>query len=227
MLEPIVDAGFDLSNAAFPYLAASELSVCAGVAARLFRVSFCGELGYEIAVPARYGDALFRRLLRTGAPLGAIPYGTEALGAMRIEKGFVAGGEINGQTTAGDLGLGKLLSTKKDYVGRVLAGREGLRDPARPVLVGLKPLDPNVKLRAGAHLAAVGKVGSTTVSEGFVTSAAHSPGLQSWIALGLLAHGTARLGERIRVLDPLQGVESPAEVCSPVLVDPEGVRVRS
>ena len=85
-----------------------------GIAARLFRISFSGEMAYELAVPARYGDAAIRAIMAAGEEFGITPYGTEALGVMRIEKGHVAGNEINGQTTARDLGLGRMMSTKKD-----------------------------------------------------------------------------------------------------------------
>ena len=112
--------------------------MCGGTKARLFRLSFSGELAYEIAVPARFGDALVRAIMEAGAPLGIAPYGTEALGVLRIEKGHPAGSELNGQTTAHDLGFGKLLSTKKDFIGRFMAARPALTDPARPTLVGLE-----------------------------------------------------------------------------------------
>src|SRR5215472_6922694 len=106
-LAAIVDAPFDLSNGAFPYMAVAELEVCNGVPARLYRLSFSGELAYEIGVPARYGDALPRALMQAGEPFGIVPYGTEALGVMRIEKGHVAGNELDGRTTADDLGFGR------------------------------------------------------------------------------------------------------------------------
>ena len=128
-----------IGNDAFPYMAVGEVTVCGGVPARLYRISFSGELAYEIGVPARYGDALARVLMQTGASLGMVPYGTEALGVMRIEKGHVAGNELDGRTTARDLGLGRMMSTKKDYIGRVLAGRPVLSEPDRMRLVGFKP----------------------------------------------------------------------------------------
>ena len=131
----------DLSNEAFPYLAARAVTVGGGIAARLFRISFSGELAYELAVPADYGDAAIRAIMAAGEPFGIAPYGTEALGVMRIEKGHVAGNEISGQTTARDLGLGRMMSTKKDYVGRGLAERPGLTDPERPSFIGFKPVD--------------------------------------------------------------------------------------
>ncbi|MGA2128496.1 MAG: sarcosine oxidase subunit alpha family protein, partial [Xanthobacteraceae bacterium] len=149
-LAALVDRPDDISDAAFPHLSAAEITVCGGVAARLYRLSYSGELAYEIGVPARYGDALAEALMTAGAPFGITPYGTEALGVMRIEKGHAAGNEIDGRTTARDLGFP--LSRAKDFIGRVMAGRPALLDPARPTLVGIRPLDAAQRLRAGAHL---------------------------------------------------------------------------
>ena len=102
-----------------------------GIPARLFRISFSGEHAYELAVPADYGNMVARALMQAGAEFGITPYGVEALSIMRVEKGHVAGGELNGTTTAGDLGLGKMMSTKKDYIGRMMAEREGLHRSER------------------------------------------------------------------------------------------------
>ncbi len=116
VVRKLVDEKFDLSDKAFPYLAAKELTVAGGITARLFRLSFSGEMAYELSVPARYGDAAIRAVMAAGAEYDIVPYGTEALGVMRIEKGHVAGNEINGQLTARDLGLGRMMSMKKDYI---------------------------------------------------------------------------------------------------------------
>jgi glycine cleavage system aminomethyltransferase T len=150
LLQRLLGDAADLSNEAFPYLACAEFRL-GQIPARLFRISFSGELGYEIAVPAGYGGALARRLADTGRDFGATPYGTEALSVMRIEKGHLAGNELNGQTVARDLGLGRMMSTKKDFVGRWMAARPALVDPQRPSLVGLKPVQPGDRLRAGAR----------------------------------------------------------------------------
>lgn len=125
-----------------------------GVSARLFRLSFSGELGYEVAVPARFGHAMAQALMQAGASFGIVPYGTEALGVMRIEKGHIAGSELDGRTTAADLGLGWMMSRNKDYVGRVMAERPGLPAPERQTLVGLSPARGTDRLHAGAHLIA-------------------------------------------------------------------------
>lgn len=225
VLQGVVDEPFDLSNEAFPYMACGELTVCDGVRARLFRISFSGELAYELAVPARYGDALVRRLMEVGEPHGIAPYGTEALGMLRVEKGHAAGGELNGNTTASDLGLGRMMSKKKDFIGRALAGRPGLAAPDRPTLVGLRPVDRSARLRAGAHLLPSQAECTAANDQGYVTSAAFSPALGHWIGLGLLTGGPERLGEVVRAYDPVRGGDLTVEVVSPVFVDPEGKRL--
>lgn len=224
LLERIVD-GFDLSNEAFPFMACAPLTVCGGLRARMFRISFSGELAYEIAVPARYGNALMARLIETGADLGAVPYGTEALGVMRIEKGHAAGNELNGQTSAQMLGLGRMVSTKKDSIGAVLSRREGLANDIR-VLVGLQPIDPSQPVVAGAHLFAEGAEQNTTNDQGWITSACHSPHVGSGIGLGFLADGAARMGQTVIAVNPLQNQQVPLRVVSAHFVDPDGGRLR-
>lgn len=218
LLQEMLGDAFDV--AALPPMGAVQFR-WGEVAVRLFRLSFSGERAYEIAVPARFGAALMRRV----HDLGATPYGTEALGAMRIEKGHVSGPELNGQTTAADLGLGRMMSRKKDYIGRVLAARPGLTDPARPALVGLKPLDKTRRLRGGGHFLKPGAAPVIANAEGHVTSATYSPMLGHWIALGLLAHGTSRHGETLLVHDPLRDGDTLVEICDPVFYDPEGHRL--
>jgi sarcosine oxidase subunit alpha len=226
VLERVIDPPRDLANAAFPHLAAGGVTVMGGIRARLFRVSFSGELGYEIAVPAAYGAALFARIIAAGADFGIAPYGTEALSVLRIEKGHVAGNEINGQTTARDLGMARMLARNKDYIGRVMAERPGLTAADRPALVGVKPLDRAQRLSAGAHFIDQGARPIAENDEGYMTSVAYSPTLGQWIGLGLLAGGPRRLGERVRAWDPLRGGDVLVEVCPPVFYDPQGERLR-
>jgi heterotetrameric sarcosine oxidase alpha subunit len=215
----------DLANEAFPYMAARHL-IWEGRTARLFRLSFSGELAYEISVPASAGDALVRALFAAGQDLGVTPYGTEALGVMRIEKGHPAGNELSGTTTAADLGMGRMLSAKKDFIGRIMAARPGLTDPDRQMLVGLRPVDGTSRIRAGAHLLSAGAEPIAANDQGYVTSAAFSPTLDLPIALALLSSGPSRHGERVIVHDPIRGGDVEAEVCDPVFVDPKGERVR-
>jgi methylglutamate dehydrogenase subunit C len=226
VLRKVVDTSHDISNASFPYMAAAPMTVMRGIEARLFRISFSGELAYEIAVPAGYGDRLIRRIMDVGGEYGIAPYGTEALSVMRIEKGHVAGNEINGQTTARDLGLGRMMSTKKEYIGRAMAHREALIAVDRPTLVGLKPVDRSVRLRAGAHLIPEGAEPNPENDQGHLTSVAFSPTLGHWIGLGLLVLGPSRHGERVRAYDPVRSEDVSVEICDPVFYDSAGEKLR-
>ncbi|WP_027038923.1 sarcosine oxidase subunit alpha family protein [Mesorhizobium ciceri] len=224
LLDRIVD-GFDLSNEVFPFMACAALTVCGGLRARLFRISFSGELAYEIAVPARYGHALMERLMELGADLGATPYGTEALGVLRIEKGHAAGAELNGQTTAAMIGLGSMVSQKKDSVGAVMSRRDGLASDKRR-LVGLQPLDPAGKVVSGSHLFALDAPRSLDTDQGWITSACYSPHVGSMIGLGFLENGDERLGEVIVAANPLEGESAHLRVVPAHFVDPGGARLR-
>jgi sarcosine oxidase subunit alpha len=226
VLRRVVDPEHDISNEAFPYLTARAITVGGDVEARLFRISFSGELAYELAIPAAYGDAAIRALMEAGAPYGIRPYGTEALGVMRIEKGHVAGNELNGQTTARDLGLERMMSRKKGFIGRLMAERPALLDVSRPRFVGFRPVDRAQRLRAGAHFVASGRAATAENDEGFMTSAAYSPTLKHWIGLGLLQRGPERIGERLRYVDPLRDTAFDVEVCAPAFVDPNEERLR-
>ncbi|SMO92506.1 sarcosine oxidase subunit alpha family protein [Paracoccus laeviglucosivorans] len=224
LLERVVD-GFDLSNEAFPFMACAALTICGGLRARIFRISFSGELAYEIAVPARYGNALMARLIEKGADLGATPYGTETLGVLRIEKGHAAGNELNGQTTAQMLGMGRMVSTKKDSIGAVLSRREGMVADRR-VLVGLQPVDAADPVVAGSHLFTQGAEQNTATDQGWITSACFSPHIGSAIGLGYLENGAERMGEVITAANPLQGQSVAMRIVSAHFVDPEGGRLR-
>ena len=146
---------------------------------------------------------------------------------MRVEKGHVAGGELNGTTTATDLGLGKMMSTKKDYIGRMMAQREGLVDPNRQCVVGIRPVDPGDKLRAGSHLLKRGDPPSMANDQGYISSVAWSPMLKQWLGLALLANGRARHGEVIQVFDGLRNIHMLAEICDPMHFDRENVRLHA
>jgi len=119
-----------------------------------------------------------------------------------------------------------MMSKKKDFIGRVMAQRPGLTDPERPALVGIRPVEPSARLRAGGHLLPLGTPSEIAHDQGHITSVAFSPTLGHWIGLALLKRGPERHGERIRVHDPVRGPDVEVEVCNPVFVDPEGVRLR-
>ena len=216
----------DLSNDAFPFMACAKCSVFGGTPARLFRISFSGELAYEIAVPARFGDSMIRALMKAGEEFDAVPYGTEALGVLRIEKGHVAGNEITGQTTARMLGLGGMLSRSKDAIGLKLSEREAMNADDGMRLAGFRPVDRSVILTAGAHFLNPGDPADMAHDQGWMTSVAHSPELGISVGLGFLKRGTDRMGDTVRAYSPVRDQDVLVEVCSPHHVDPDGVRQR-
>jgi len=226
LLEKIVDPDCDISNEAFPYMAAGEITVCGGTAARLFRISFSGELAYEIAIPTRYGDSLMRVLMEAGEEFNVIPYGTEALGVMRIEKGHAAGPELNGQTSAYDLGMGGMISGKKDFIGYTLGLREDLQRDDRLQMVGFKPVNPNDLLLAGSHLLGLRDKATTENDQGWISSCIYSPILGHYLGIGFIKGGHNRKGESVRAVDLVRGNDVEVEICSPHFVDPEGERLR-
>jgi sarcosine oxidase subunit alpha len=122
--------------------------------------------------------------------------------------------------------MAKMLSTKKDFIGRALARRPALMDAQRPTLVGLRPINRAARLRAGAHLLPVGASAEIANDQGWVTSVAFSPSLGHWIGLAMLANGPARHGEIVRAYDPVRNGDVAVEVVGPCFVDPEGARLR-
>ncbi len=213
----------DVSDAAIPFLAVREARF-EGLECLIMRNSYSGERAYEVYVPADWGQAFWERALAVGADYDLRPYGTEAMGVLRIEKGHVAGPELDGRVTAEDIGLGRMTRRRKPCVGGVLRDRPALQAAARPRLVGLTPLDARAALQAGALLRATGKTGPEAVA-GHVTSVADSPECGSVIALGMLAHGDQRHGEVIEAWDGLADRVIPVRVGPSVFVDPQGSRL--
>ena len=225
-LQKIVD-DLVMTDETVPYMAALEVTILGGVPARLFRLSFSGEHAYELAVPADYGNMAARAVCQAGEEFGITPYGVEALSIMRIEKGHVAGGELNGTTTAGDLGMGKMQSTKKDYIGRMMAQRPGLTDANRACVVGIRPVDPSDRIRSGAHILKKDDTPSMKNDQGYITSVAWSPMLNMWIGLALISNGRARHGEVVQVWDGLRGARVMGEICDPMHFDKENKRLHA
>mgnify|MGYP005849996427 CR=1 FL=1 len=223
VLAAITETAVD--DAALPFMGCEETAIL-GVPGRLFRISFSGELGFELAVPARYGAALFRRLVEVASAFGGGPYGMEALNVLRIEKGFPTHAEMDGRTTADDLGLGRMISPAKDCIGKAAAARPRLAGAHRAQLVGLRPVANGGRLTAGAHLFAEGAPVAPGADAGHVTSAGWSPTPGCDIALALLADGRARHGERIVARDLLRGIATVAEVGPPCFHDPGGEKLR-
>ena len=214
-----------IDNETWPFMACGDVTV-AGVQGRLFRISFSGEHAYEIAVPARYGDALFRALLKQAEAMGGGAYGMEALNVLRIEKGFITHGEIHGRVTAFDIGMDRMISAKKDCIGKVMSQREGLLDEDREQLMGFKPVGAVKQLTGGAHFYPEGEDPTPDNDQGYMTSVGFSPTFGHFLGLGFVRGGAARQGDRLRMIDAVRGIETVVEVCHPVFFDPKGDRAR-
>lgn len=216
---------WDVSNESMAFMAVKDFS-WNGISVRLMRLSFSGELAYELYVPADYGIALWERVLASGKEWNIRPYGLEALAALRIEKGHVAGLELDHRNTLKDLGLAKMASKTKSYVGQVLSQREDLVREGRWELVGLKPIHANFKIRGGSILF---KVDDRIQGHGrgYITSVTYSPELGCQIALGLFEGGVRSVGQRVIAAFPLRNEQIELEVVSPVFIDPKGERLHA
>ncbi|TJZ86682.1 sarcosine oxidase subunit alpha family protein [Paracoccus hibiscisoli] len=214
----------DLSAEALPFMQWAEGEL-AGIPARVFRISFSGELSYEIAVPANRGLELWEALHLAGADLGITPYGTEAMHVMRAEKGFIMiGDETDGTIIPQDLGLDWAISKKKaDYIGKRAQRRSHMTDGTRWKLVGLESLSDKV-IPDGAYAVAEGVNGNgQRKTQGRVTSSYHSPTLGKPIAMGLVRHGPSRMGQVLDFPMP-DGTVMQARIVDPVFYDKEGSR---
>jgi methylglutamate dehydrogenase subunit C len=215
----------DLSNEALPYMGCRDF-VFEGVTIRLLRMSFSGELAYEVHVAADYAISLWEHILKAAAPTGIKPYGLEALASLRIEKGHVAGLELDHRNTLDDLGLGKMAGKEKDYVGKALRFREDCQSPDRWSLVGLELMEPDKKLRGGAILfAATDEIKGH--GRGYITSVTWSTELNKFIALGLYKGGLKHEGEEIIAAFPLKNEQAKLKIVSPHFIDKEGARLNA
>jgi sarcosine oxidase subunit alpha len=223
VLAKLTDA--DVSNTALPFMAYCEAPV-AGIPARIFRISFSGELAYEINVPADYGPLLWDGLLEAGQSCGIAPYGTDAMAVLRIEKGHVAGMELDGRTTPLDLGLGALVAPDKDFIGKRGLARPALQSPDQKQLVGLVSSDRRSIIPPGSQLVADARRAPPNRILGHVTSTCHSPTLERPIALALLDKGRERHGRTFYAMSPLTDAIVEVEVTNTVFFDPNGARLR-
>ncbi|MCX7345183.1 MAG: sarcosine oxidase subunit alpha, partial [Alphaproteobacteria bacterium] len=217
--------GVDVSDAALPHMGCRDIAFDS-VTVRLLRMSFSGELAFEVHVAADYATALWEHILKSAAPLGIRPYGLEALASLRIEKGHVAGLELDHRNTLDDLGLGKMAGKDKPYVGKALRFREKLQAPERWSLVGLELLEPGKKLRGGSILFAA----SDEIKghgRGYITSVTWSTELNTFIALGLYQGGLRHEGEEIVCAFPLKDEQVRARIVSPHFIDREGARLHA
>ncbi|MGM0560083.1 MAG: sarcosine oxidase subunit alpha [Pseudomonadota bacterium] len=224
VLEPFVE-GQDLSPEAFVHMSVAECKV-AGFPARLFRLSFTGELSFEINVPARYGRALWEKLYEAGQQYDICPYGTETMHVLRAEKGFIiVGQDTDGTVTPDDAGMNWAVGKKKtDFVGMRSLSRPDLVAPGRKQLVGLLTEDGSVRLDEGAQVVADPNQSVPMDMIGHVSSSYHSAALGRSIALALLKDGRNLKGQEVYV--PLPSGLHKARVTDTVFYDPEGERLK-
>jgi sarcosine oxidase subunit alpha len=200
-------------------------TIC-GVEARLFRVSFTGELGFEINVPSDYGRAVWEAVWTEARKHDACPYGTEAMHVLRAEKGFIiVGQDTDGTVTPGDLGMEWAIGkAKPDFVGKRSLLRRDLVKADRPQLVGLLTQDAGFVPDMGAQIVAVAQPVAGSAALGFVSSSYDSAVLGRSIVMGLVSGGRARMGETV-FITRLDENASPAKIVEPIFYDPQGERL--
>ena len=218
----------NFDNEAFPFMGVVDAKLdgaLAGVKVRIIRLTFSGEMAYEVYTPTHHGRAVWDHLLESGKPWKLQSYGLEALGSLRIEKGHVVGSEMDGRTTLDDMGAGKMASAVKPFWGDALRRSEHLARPDRPTLVGLEALDANEPPNNGAILFfADDEVKGH--GRGHITSTTYSKHGGKPIALGLLQGGTSRVGQTVIAASPVHGRQYKLKVVEPCFLDPEGNRYR-
>ena len=220
-----------VSNDALPFMGVVETELRGGLRCRIARISFSGELAFEIYAPSDYACAMMDMLWEAAAPLGGCLYGLEALGALRIEKGHVTGAELDGRVSIDDAGLGRMASTRKAYIGSALRMRPELLREDRPQLVGIMPKNRRKTFNAGALLCEAGRGRDAGKhggghGDGWITAVTASPALGHWIGLGFIAGGAdAWRGRRVVAADPLRRGDVAVEITSPHMFDPDGKRM--
>jgi sarcosine oxidase subunit alpha len=225
VLETLVE-GLDISAAAWPHMSVARGRIC-GVPMLLFRVSFTGELGFEINVPADFGLAVWEAVYAAGQAHGITEYGTETMHVLRAEKGYIiVGQDTDGTVTPDDAGLGWAIGKNKaDFVGKRSLQRASMNLSERKQLVGLRTKDRGLVLEEGAQVAAAPGQKPPMALIGHVTSSYASSVLGHSIALAVVEGGRSRLGHTLYV--PMPGGDLEVEVASPVFYDPAGDRINA
>ncbi len=216
----------DVSNEAIPFMGYKEANLF-GVPARIFRISFSGELAYEINVESGYGIFMWEKIIELGKEMNIEPYGTEALSTLRIEMGHVAGSEIDGRVISSDLSLEGMLSKKKDFIGKRSLNREAFINPNREKIVGVVPLDKKSMIPEGSHLVSDNKASLPNPKLGHISASCWSVEYNNPFSLAILKDGKNKIGEKLYAVSPLKNKSIEVEIVSSHYVDPKGERVRS
>ena len=216
----------DISNEGLPFMGYMEADLF-GIPARIFRISFSGELAYEINVASDFGTFMWEKTIEQGQQFNIQPYGTEALSNLRIEMGHVAGPELDGRTIPYDVSLEGLVSKKKDFVGKRSLNRKAFTSSTRQRVVGLVPIDKKTVIPEGSHLVKDAKAKLPNPKLGHISSSCWSVEYNNPFALAILQDGKNMIGEKLYAFSPLQNKTIPVEIVSSHYVDPKGERVRS
>jgi len=216
----------DVSKEGFPFMGFKEADLF-GVPARIFRISFSGELAYELNVESGYGIFMWEKIIELGKEMNIEPYGTEALSTLRIEMGHVAGSEIDGRVIASDLSLDGMLSKKKDFIGKRSLNRKAFLKPEREKIVGVVPLDKKTMIPEGSHLVSDNNAKLPNPKLGHISASCWSVEYNNPFSLAILKDGKKKIGEKLFALAPLKNKSIPVKIVSSHYVDPKGERVRS
>ena len=216
----------NILNEALPFMGYKESDLF-DVPARIFRISFSGELAYEINVESNYGTFMWEKIIEFGQEMNIEPYGTEALSTLRIEMGHVAGSELDGRTIPYDVSLEGMLSKKKDFIGKRSLTREAFLNPKREKVVGVIPLDKKTTIPEGSHLVKDGNASSPNPKLGHVSASCWSVEYNNPFSLAIIQDGKNRIGEKLYAVSPLNNKNIAVEIVSSHYVDPKGERVRS
>ena len=216
----------DLSNEGLPFMGLVDTKL-GDIPARIYRISFSGELAFEVNVESNYGLHLWEKIMDVGSEFGVQPYGTEALSTLRIEMGHVAGPELDGRNIPYDVGLNGMVSQKKDFIGKRSLSKDAFVSEDRQTIVGLVPVDKKSKIPEGSHLVADDKAPTPIPKLGHVSSSCWSVEYNNPFSIAILKDGKKQIGKQLIAVSPLKDISIPVEVVSSHYVDPKGERVRS
>ena len=216
----------DVSNEGLPFMGYKEADLF-GIPAKIYRISFSGELAYEVNVESDFGNFMWEKIIEVGKEFQIQPYGTEALSTLRIEMGHVAGSELDGRTIPHDASLEGLVSKKKDFIGKRSLSRSAFTKPDREKIVGVVPLDKTTSIPEGSYIVKDPKAKLPNPKLGHVSASCWSVEYDNPFSLAIIKDGKNMIGQKLFAMSPLKNKTIPVEIVSSHYVDPEGKRVRA